>query len=93
MNAATFSRRRLLQMGGAGALGLGTPGLLAARVGSGETTKSKFKSTVKDEKSIVVDMSDRGKGGPKVNANGFARRNLVSGEAHLNTSNRVAIVR
>ena len=34
MTASTISRRRLLQAGGLGALGLGTPGLVAARVGS-----------------------------------------------------------
>ena len=33
MTASTISRRRLLQAGGLGAFGLGTPGLVAARVG------------------------------------------------------------
>jgi hypothetical protein len=34
MSASALSRRRLLQAGGLGALGLATPGLVAARVGS-----------------------------------------------------------
>ena len=39
MHNATISRRRLLQAGGLGALSLGTPGLVAASVGTGKTTK------------------------------------------------------
>src|SRR5258708_39320296 len=39
MNTSTITRRRLLQAGGLGALSLATPGIVTARVGSGETPK------------------------------------------------------
>ena len=39
MQSSTFSRRRLLQMGGLSALGMTTPGMVAARVGSGAPVK------------------------------------------------------
>lgn len=37
--SAKISRRRLLQLGGAGALSLATPGIVAARMDSGKTSK------------------------------------------------------
>ncbi len=42
----TLSRRRLLQMGGIGALSLTTPGIVAARVGSSPTQGSAEKSCI-----------------------------------------------
>ena len=42
----TLSRRRLLQMGGIGALSLTTPGIVAARVGSSPTQGSADKSCI-----------------------------------------------
>ncbi len=41
-----ISRRRMLQLGGAGALGLGTHGMVAARVGSGAQVRGGEKSCI-----------------------------------------------